>query len=458
MSAWLSDLLGDYAYRFYTVFSDQIQFILATCFFCWGLRRRRFFPLRVLLGSMAVTGILALAVWLRTASDTLAVRMLFTFLQYSTILPVLLMCYDEDWTLLLKSWCSIIAVKEIAGGVYPVLQFVLGYDPHQTLQLLPLDPVRFQDLHWLIYFAVHALICYAAWRAVRGGQGREAIDRASRKNAVLLSCITLILMSVMSSITNHYRDESLVLYICTRVFVMTLAAFILAQYAGLEFRSRTRADMAMMEQILSEERKQFAQMKENIDIINMRCHDLKHQLEDFAGRLTDREIAELQEAMEIYDSNIRTGNEALDTVLYIHQLTCRKEGVILTCLADGEALSFMRTRHVYALFNNAIGNALEAVRKVSDPGKRVIGLTVERADGNVEIEVTNYYEGPLRTDDDGNLPRTTKTDSSHHGFGTMSMRYIAEQYRGSLSLEARRGIYTLHVSIPLPKEKAGEKS
>ena len=104
--------------------------------------------------------------------------------------------------------------------------------------------------------------------------------------------------------------------------------------------------MAMMDRILSEERKQFAQMKENIDIINMRCHDLKHQLEDFSGRLTDREIAELQEAMEIYDSNIRTGNEALDTVLYIHQLTCRKEGIILTCLADGNALSFMRTRHV----------------------------------------------------------------------------------------------------------------
>ncbi len=458
MSAWLSDLLGDYAYRFYTVFSDHIQFILATCFFCWRLRRMRHFLPRALLSFTAVTGILALAVWLRTASDTLAVRMLFTFLQYSTILPVLLICYDEDWTLLLKSWCSIIAVKEIAGSVYPVLQFILGYDPHQTLQLLPLDPVRFGDLNWLIYFAVHALIYYAVWLAVRGGRGREAIDRASRKNAVALSCITLVLMSVMSSVTNHYRDESLVLYICTRVFVLTLAVFILAQYAGLEFRSRTRADMAMMEQILSEERKQFAQMKENIDIINMRCHDLKHQLEDFAGRLTDREISELQEAMEIYDSNIRTGNEALDTVLYIHQLTCRKEGVILTCLADGEALSFMRTRHVYALFNNAIGNALEAVRKVSDPGKRVIGLTVERADGNVEIEVTNYYEGPLRTDDDGNLPRTTKADSSHHGFGTMSMRYIAEQYRGSLSLEARRGIYTLHVSIPLPKEKAGEKS
>ena len=156
--------------------------------------------------------------------------------------------------------------------------------------------------------------------------------------------------------------------------------------------------------------------------------------------------------MEIYDSNIRTGNEALDTVLYIHQLTCRKEHIILTCLADGEALSFMRTRHVYALFNNAIGNALEAVRKISDPEKRVIGLTVERREGTVEIEVTNYYEGTPQLQGDG-MPRTSKADSRGHGFGTMSMRYIAEQYRGSLALEAHKGIFTLHVSIPLPKGK-----
>ena len=456
MSAWMSSLLGDYAYRFYTIFADQIQIILATCFFCWRLRRRRLFPLRVLISFLSVTGVLILGVRLRTASDGLAVRMLFTFLQYAVIFPVLLFCYDEDWTLILKSCCTIIAAKEIAGSVYPVLQFMLGYDPHQTLQLLPLDPVRFENLNWLIYYVVHILIYYIVWRIVRRGQSREEIDAASRKRAVFLSLVTLVMMTVMGSITSHFRDESLVLYICTRIFVLTLAVFILTQYAGLEFRSRTRADMAMMEQILSEERKQFAQMKENIDIINMRCHDLKHQLEDFSGRLTDREIAELQEAMEIYDSNIRTGNEALDTVLYIHQLTCRKEGIIFTCLADGEALSFMRTRHVYALFNNAIGNALEAVRKVNDPGKRVIGLTVERGKGTVEIEIINYYEGNLQLQG-AQAPGTTKADRRHHGFGTMSMRYIAEQYRGSLSLEAGHGIYTLHVSIPVPGDKAGEK-
>ena len=444
MIALISSILGDFSYRFLIIFSEELQLMLSALFFCIPLRRKRRFLLRLLAGFLVLDAILAAAVWLRTVSESLPMRIVFTLIQNASILPLLLLCFDEEWPLLLKTWCTGIAVKEIAGSIFPVLQYALGYDPHQTLQLLPLDAVTYNDLHWAVYFAVHILLYFLFWRLIRGGMSRESIDQASRRSAVFLSVAALVLLSVLGSVTNHYRDESLVLYICTRFFVMALAAFILAQYAGLEFRSRSRADIAMMERILSEERKQYAQMKENIDIINMRCHDLKHQLADFSDRLTGREIAELQEAMEIYDANIKTGCEALDVVLYIHQLTCRKEGILLTCLADGELLSFMRTRHIYALFNNAIGNALEAVRQVEAPEQRVIGVTVARQDGRAEIEVTNYYRpAPVKGG-------TSKADTAHHGFGTKSMRYIAEQYGGSLVAETGGGIYTLHISLPLP--------
>ena len=340
------------------------------------------------------------------------------------------------------------AVKEIGGTLYPLLQFILGYDSHATIQILPFELTV--DGQWLVYYAVHFLIYWLIWLGVRR-YFKEAFDPAARRSGVLLSIFALLTLGVLGAVSSHYRDESPVLYICTRMFAMAVAAFILMTYAGIELRSRARADIAMMEHVLAEERKQFAQMKENIDIINMRCHDLKHQLDDFSGRLTDREIAELRDAMDIYDRNIRTGCEALDVVLYIHQLACKNEGVLLTCLADGNSLSFMRTRHVYALFNNAIGNALEAVRRVENPEKRVIGVTVEKTgSGTVEIEITNYYEGNLPLN--GAPRQTSKEDKQHHGFGAMSMRYTAEQYRGSMAVEAKKGIYTLHVSLPIPKD------
>ena len=90
------------------------------------------------------------------------------------------------------------------------------------------------------------------------------------------------------------------------------------------------------------------------------------------------------------------------------------------------------------------------MRKVSDPEKRVIGVTVESGAETAEIEITNYYEGNIQLN--GPLPHTSKEDKHHHGFGTLSMRYIAEQYHGTMTVEAKKSIYTLHVSLPIPKD------
>ncbi len=448
MAQWFYTIMGQYAYQFSILAANELQFMVAALFFCIGFRRKSHFWLRLIAGLAVEFGLLWIGVVCRTTWEGLLPRIVVTLLQYSSTLPLLVLCLDEQKDVLLKAWCSSVAVKEIGGTIYPLLQFILWYDSHATIQILPFPDLPL-DVTWLIYFFIHFLIYFLIWRGVRRFF-KESFDSTARRSGVLLSIVALLTLGILGAVTSHYRDESPVLYICTRMFAMAVAVFILMSYAGIEFRSRSRADMAMMEHVLAEERKQFAQMKENIDIINMRCHDLKHQLDDFSGRLTDREIAELREAMDIYDRNIRTGCEALDVVLYIHQLTCQKEGIILTCLADGSALSFMRTRHIYALFNNAISNALEAVRKVSDPEKRVIGVTVEQAGDAAEIEITNYYEGNIQLN--GALPQTSKEDRHHHGFGTLSMRYIAEQYHGVMTVEAKKSIYTLHVSLPIPKD------
>lgn len=87
-------------------------------------------------------------------------------------------------------------------------------------------------------------------------------------------------------------------------------------------------------------------------------------------------------------------------------------GISFTSMADGECLSFMRTRHIYALFSNALDNAVEAVMRVSSPEKRVISLHIRRLSSAVEIAVMNYYEGEIKFKND--LPQTIKTDGRRH--------------------------------------------
>ena len=447
MPSFLSPYLGQYYVQFSIVGTNLVQFLAVALLFCVPLHHKQHFALRMTVSLLLGALIWAVATWIRTDWQDMPSRIVSGLLFYLFTLPMMMLCFADPMERLLKTWCSAIAVKEIVGTLYPVLQFFLGLDSHYTIQLLPIANQP-SWLLWTVYYGSHFLLYLLLFLLV-GRKAEEPFDASSRKAGAILSLSVLLVLGVLGSVISYYRDESLVLYICTRACAMAVAIFILMLYSGIEFRSRARAEMATMEHVLAEERKQYIQMKENIDIINVYCHDLKHQLADFSGRLTEQEITGLQNAMEIYDSSIRTGSDALDTVLYLHQLTCRKEGITLTGLADGEALSFMRTRHVYALFNNAISNAVEAVRKLSDPQKRVIGVTVCRENGHLEIECTNYYEGTLTLEN--GLPKTSKEDSHHHGFGTMSMRYIAEQYHGEMTLDARKGIYTLHISIPLPK-------
>lgn len=185
----------------------------------------------------------------------------------------------------------------------------------------------------------------------------------------------------------------------------------------------------------------------------MKCHDLKHQLSNLSSKLTDQEIRSLQEAINIYDNNIKTGSEVLDVLLYEKQLVCQKEGITLTCMADGRALAFMRTSHVYSMFNNALGNALEAVQNIDDPEMRVVDISVARHAGAVEIVVTNYFQGerPLQ---DGLPDSTTKEDKNRHGFGLQSMKYVAEQYSGSVQTSIEGPVFTLKISIPIPASAA----
>ena len=117
----------------------------------------------------------------------------------------------------------------------------------------------------------------------------------------------------------------------------------------------------------------------------------------------------------------------------------------MSCMADGAALDFMSMSHVYALFNNAIGNAIEAVRQISDLEKRVISITVRREDANVVIHVVNYFAGERNIS--GGLP-TTKQNRNRHGFGMRSMKYITEQYHGTLSAAVRGECFHLTIIFP----------
>ncbi len=235
---------------------------------------------------------------------------------------------------------------------------------------------------------------------------------------------------------------------CRLVHCLLCVGVLLFEYEAL-YSKRAELEAATLEQIMADERTQYQVSRDTIDAINVKCHDIKHMIRDLgeASELPPGVVAEMAEAVKVYDSGIRTGNEALDVLLSEKSLACAREGITLSCIADGAALGFMKPSDLYSLVLNALDNAIEAVRAIDEADRRSISLVVRRAGDTAVVHVENYFAGHVAFGADG-LPKTSKKDQVNHGFGMRSMQLVAERYAGTLHARTQGDVFHLNVILP----------
>ena len=221
--------------------------------------------------------------------------------------------------------------------------------------------------------------------------------------------------------------------------------------AGILSRNEREQQISILNQLWKQDMAQFESVKANMDVINMKCHNLKHIIGKIENKLTSEEVESLREALQFYDSNIKTGNKVLDVVLCEKAMLCQKNGIRFFCMADGKKLDFLTAVQTYTLFSNIIDNAVEAVQQVENPDNHMISLLCRENNGFLEIEESNYFDGPLILED--NLPATTKDDPNQHGFGIKSIKYITELYGGKFSVRVEDNMFFLRILFPLSPEK-----
>lgn len=241
-----------------------------------------------------------------------------------------------------------------------------------------------------------------------------------------------------------------------RIVVAIFSAVILYLQNDIEKRQQAQQEIAMLQQLCHRQQEQYKLSKENIEIINRKCHDLKHQMEALRTLRDqseiDKQVAEMEEAVMIYDSAIRTGNPVLDVVLTEKSLYCEAHQINMTCLVDGRMLEFIKPVDLYTLFGNALDNAIESVMQQTDKQKRVIQVAASEEKGMLLIRVRNYCDNPPKIVD--NLPVTSKDDTARHGFGLKSIRYTAEKYGGGISIQTGSKFFSLQVLLPIAEKEA----
>lgn len=237
-----------------------------------------------------------------------------------------------------------------------------------------------------------------------------------------------------------------------------LLAVVLYLQNELFKKSAMRQELAVMNLLWKKEQEQYQLSKENIALINQKCHDLKHQIRAIRNASSediDKYLEEMEHSVQIYESIVKTGNEVLDTILTEKSLYCRERGITVSCVADGSQMEFINTVDLYAILGNALDNAIEAVEKFKHKEKRQIDVLIYRQQNFLVINVINPLKGSLVYEEE--LPVTTKGDKRYHGFGLRSMRYLVKKYDGFLNVSTEDGCFSLKILIPIPMETAGGK-
>ena len=205
-----------------------------------------------------------------------------------------------------------------------------------------------------------------------------------------------------------------------------------------------------MLRLLRQEQEQHRMSRAAVEVINRKCHDLKHQisaLRHMSSEEQERSIGQLEKAVMIYDSFPKSGNDDLDIILAEESLQAEKLGVRLHCIADGARLSFMGTEDLYSLMGNALDNAIEGAAGEESPAKRIVTLNISAQGSLLSVHVENpCARAPIFAD---GLPVTTKSDKDYHGYGVRSMRYIAEKYGGAMTSGWEDGVFLLDIVFPL---------
>lgn len=308
-------------------------------------------------------------------------------------------------------------------------------------------------LHMAVNTVVHILLYLGVFVLLPNSISSIAEAAQFNRFPTLILFVAVLFVEVSArSYASAFRGGRYDLYLVTQVSLLCCSLVILFVQFFITQQFLEEQKKEVLLRVSQQRAEQYKVTKEMIDIINIKCHDLKHQLMALqgSGGVDPEYLAKLSESISIYSAVTATGNDALDTVLTDKSLLCSKNNIQLTYIASGKDIDFLSASDVYSLFGNALDNAIEYVMGLPEE-KRVIKLFVGRRDAFIRVTVSNYFEGPPPRLVDG-LPQTTKGDTAYHGYGMKSIKQITEHYGGNMTVVVEGKMFTLSILFPRQPE------
>ncbi len=165
------------------------------------------------------------------------------------------------------------------------------------------------------------------------------------------------------------------------------------------------------------------------DILKTFVHDEKNHLTVIKSLANNKNVDEYIDKVygqiRYYSMFGNTKNKMLDLMINKYQYICENENINFYVSIKTSNLSFVEQHDLISLLSNLLDNAVESAKSSAE---KVIELSINKVNGFDILTCLNSCDAkPQAT---GNELKTTKTDTSFHGFGVKSIKKTVNKYKG----------------------------
>ena len=421
----------------------SLQLMIAEGILVFHMEKRKNFIIRLILSEICFfTAAFVIFHLLKMIPQNLIiVEIFYYFSLFAATLLLIKQCFDIGEKELLFVGTGGYAIQHFAFSFVQIIRYLIHIESNSILGNMCIYVIPYLVFPFILY-------CLVIRNHNNDGELKEKDIKM-----ILLAFITIfitVVISLMARKENVNASEYMQMFISS-IYSMVCCILTLVILFYIPKGNKLYHERIMLEQIIHVMGEQQKLSKESIEIINRKCHDIKHQIRVLTemNNVNERKkfTEEINKEISIYDTIYQTGNATLDFILREKSLLCQEYHIKFSCITDGKLLNFMDTLDICVLFGNALDNAIESVIKENDREKRLINMNITNKAQMLYIHIDNYCNEDIQFTD--GIPATDKKDKEYHGFGVKSIYHIAEKYDGNVSIKKRNDRFILDILFPI---------
>lgn len=407
------------------------QILVLSVFWVHRLKQRSNFVGRVIVCILGLCGTAALISYVQPMLANSWLSFSFPYFVMLVLFGIALgICFDASLDVILLTLLLPSTAQLCASAIGDVIYYLVGLDQKQFYVC---DAVS---------IAIMCTICMVLARLYDKVYFYDAI---THKIILLSSCCVVLCILALNGFRPEITDR-FTKYVIIAGYRFLMSAFVFFLIFSILAVGRMRYQQSLTEVLLKKEEQQYALARELTELVSMKYHDMKHM--EKSG-LAHEFLAQDSERLAMVDCVVNCGNPALNTVLTEKSIACKSSKIDFTMMVDGALLDFMQPVDIYALFGNALDNAVNCLVELPVE-ERKLRLRVTKLGSMVNILCENVCHDKLKFEN--GLPQTKRTDTYNHGFGTKSIASICKKYHAEYRISCDEQLFSLKVLIPAAKQ------